>query len=254
MISRRFLKGTFSKLLFAMFFISYPVFYSWAAEFNVPLPAGAIEVRRNKSNIGSARLLTKIYKSSLDKDEIYAFYEEKMIDAAWKMKRKGVFLKGKRMVIIIPYSFDTKDSKMEYSVSIGDMPSSKKLLSAVNKKPDKVRFMPIYPGSTQILSLNLPNSASYIYGTRDSMKDVVFFYESGMLRYGWVLVSRIPVTGIADKIILLYRRKGKETCKIKITDISSGTDASLSGNNLNMKNTPETLNKTNISADYSLFI
>ncbi|MFA6350431.1 MAG: hypothetical protein WCY12_05875 [Candidatus Omnitrophota bacterium] len=253
MVNLKFLKGSFLGLLFMIFFLSYPVFYAWGGEYNIPLPAGAIEVGKNKSDIGPARLLSRIYKSSLDKDEIYAFYEEKMLDAAWKMKRKGVFLKDRKLVIIIPYPSKGKDDKTEFSISMGDMPSSKKILAAVNKKPDKVKFMPIYPGSTQILSLGLPNSSSYIYGTGDSIKDVVFFYESGMLKYGWALISRVPVTGVADKVSLLYRRKNKEVCRIKISGVSQGKDTFMPGNNLSIKNTPRIPNKTSISVDYSLY-
>jgi hypothetical protein len=160
---------------------------------------------------------------------VLVFYEEEMNKRGWEEKKEGLFSKDKNLVNIVFHS--VRDKGVKFSITCSYIPPAEKILEMRKEKPDKLIFMPVYPNSSQDFITTIPGGGmAAAYETSDNPKDVVFFYESGMLKYGWSLVKRVPVSGISDKVFLLFRRKEAEVCKIKIFKIPQV--GSLSKNNV----------------------
>lgn len=243
------LKSSFFSLFFIVCLLAGGL---CAAELNLPLPAGAVKVGEKDSNFGPLKLSTMIYKTPLRQDKVAAFYEKEMVSAGWKLRRKGSFSKGKQLVMIRLYS--GKNNETKFSITISNMPSSDEFLNMVKTKPDELNFMPLYPGSVQVISLNLPKGSAYVYEADNSVKDAVFFYESGMVRYGWTLVARSPDRNItANKVVLLFRRQN-ETCKIEISSTISCLNSLLAKEKLvTSKVSLKPSNKTRISVEHNVY-
>ncbi|MDD5130704.1 MAG: hypothetical protein PHS66_06650 [Candidatus Omnitrophica bacterium] len=236
--------------LFIVVFLSFAGIC--AAELNVPLPQGAVKVGEQQSEFGSLGLSVRIYKAPLNEDGVYAFYEEKMAAAGWNLSKKGVFTKGRQRIVMRCYP--KKNNETKFSITVSNLPDINKLLATIKKKPDKLTFMPIYPGSVQVLSMKFSGVISYVYETEDILKDVVFFYESSMLKYGWGLVDREPVTGVANKVTLLFHRRNGEVCKIKVDSAPAGGLSGLLSReeSATSKVSAKPSDKTRISVEYKL--
>jgi hypothetical protein len=192
----------------------------FAAELRLPLPPGTVKVGEKRSNLGPVKLSIGIYKTSLSEDEIYNFYEEKLSGTEWNIRKRGVFSKDKHLVTIKAYPEVDGDNKTKFNITIGNIPSKDEFLAMRKAKPDRLGFMPVYPNCTQVFHLKMISGESAAYETMDDIKEVVFFYESAMLRYGWSLARRTPLTGVDKRIFLLFRRRNGEICKIDIKDVS----------------------------------
>ncbi|MCX5693767.1 MAG: hypothetical protein NT014_01335 [Candidatus Omnitrophica bacterium] len=226
------------KILVVFFLAMFSISVLWAAELNFPLPATTVKIREEKARFGPIKTITKTYKSALNRDQINSFYEKEMVLAGWSQQEKRVFTKNKYLVIISSYSSGSKSNENRFTMTICNIPTKEEVLASYNTKPEKLNYMPIYPGSTQSIFLKLSGSTTSSYETDDSIKEVVFFYESGMVKYGWGLVNRIPATGIADKVVLLFGRQNGETCQIQVSSVSSSL------NDLFNKDKP--INKINV--------
>jgi len=236
------LLGNFLLSLFLVIFVATPVLF--AANFRMPVPSQTSKINERSSEFGPVKMSTSMYKTFLGEGEIYDFYEEKLSQTGWSVAGKGVFSKDKHLATIQFYPSGNPEKESKFSITIGNTPDKEEFLSMSKKKPDRVSFMPVYPGSIQTISLKFLGKISFVYETDDSVKDVVFFYESAMLKYGWELAARNPVTGISKNTVLLFRRKeNKENCKIKVSE------------NLNAKFSSDLipLKKTSISVDYNAY-
>jgi hypothetical protein len=169
------------------------------AEPQIPLPGDAVKVNEKTTNAGFLSVLITYYNTSLSPDKITVFYKKEMEKAGWDQRRPGVFMKDDYIVsVIVNPSSANKTSKTRFIITTNRVPSPDEILASRKETPDEVDFMPVYPGSMQNFLMNLPSggiSASYI--TDDDIKDVVFFYKSGMLRYGWGLQGE-PVVKVGE--------------------------------------------------------
>lgn len=198
----------------------------WASELGLPLPAGAIKVLEKSANFGPIKSSTEIYKSSLTRDRVLSFYKKEMVSAGWRQKQEGVYIKDKYLVMVVSSPANNKTKETEFSITTSNIPAKEEILAMRKAKPDKLIFMPVYPGSVQVFLWDLPTGVAGAYETESSIKGVVFFYKSGMLNYGWSLANETPAktrtASTVSKVRLLFHRGNGETCTITISNISVG--------------------------------
>jgi hypothetical protein len=202
-----------------------------------------------------------------------------MPDAGWKQQhQEGFFIKDRYMAVIACSSSKDKAGKTEFSVTNSNIPVKEEFLAMRKVKPDKLDYMPVYPGSEQLFLLNLPFGMSSAYETGGSVKEVVFFYETGMLNYGWSfdydesdkgkntkvnyslkqkLIPGFPsnadepgIINSDNKVILVFRRKNVEICVIRISGASPDLDSLLLGDKSGAKKNAGSPGKTTIFANY----
>ncbi|MDP2928389.1 MAG: hypothetical protein Q8N80_06305 [Candidatus Omnitrophota bacterium] len=232
--------ASWSLIFTACFFITI----LWAAESTIPLPADALKVSENTTNFGPIKSVTRIYQSSLTPAKVESFYKKEMLRSGWTNRKEGVFIKNNYIVVITVNPLKDKAGKIHFSNTISNIPAKEEFLALHKTKPDKLNFMPIYPGSVQVLLWDLPTGVTVSYETKSSIKEVVFFYKSGMLDYGWSLDNETPIkAGVIDcpgcrkasrgvfntanskaastksTASLIFRRKDGESCTITISNI-----------------------------------
>jgi hypothetical protein len=216
-----------------------------AAELTIPLPADALKVSESTTNLGPIKLVTRIYQSSLTPAKLESFYKKAMLRSGWIIKKDGVFIKNNYIVAITVDSLKDEAGKINFSNTISNIPAKEEFLALRRTKPDKLDFMPVYPGSAQVSLWGSPTGVVGSYETKSSIKEVVFFYKSGMLDYGWSLDHETPIkSGVIDcpecrkaspgtfnttnfktastksTANLIFRRKDGESCLIAISNIS----------------------------------
>lgn len=237
---------TISSVLFFATFGLISVLY--ASDLGVPLPKDAVKILEKTSNFGPVKSFTEVYKTSLNKAKVISFYKKEMARSGWKQKEEGIFIKDKFIAVVVCRSSKDKQGQVEFTVTISNIPSKEEFLLMRKEKPDKLSYMPIYPGSVQLSIVNLPAGIAGAYETENSIEDVVFFYKTGMLNYGWTfdnekfvqskdepvdcpscrklpgflnVANKPKITSKTRKITLIFRRKKSETCVITVTEVSS---------------------------------
>ena len=167
----------------------------WSAEVNLPLPADAIKIREKSFNIGPSRSLVQFYETSFSGDKLNAFYKREMQRDGWQQGKANFFKKDQYFVVlaIIPAGV-SKEQKTRFSLATSSIPTKEEVWASRKVNPDQLDFMPIYPGSVQAFLWDLPTGVSASYETESDIKEVVFFYKSGMLNYGWQLYNETPIT------------------------------------------------------------
>ena len=258
----------------ACFFISI----SWAAELTIPLPTDALKVSESTSSFGPIKLVTRIYESSFTQAKVVSFYKQEMLRAGWVEDKDGVFRKDNYMVVVIVNSSKDEAGKISFSNTISYIPAKEKFSALPKIRPDKLNFMPVYPGSMQLFLLDTPIGVKGSYETGSSIKEVISFYKSGMLDYGWILDNETPikagvidcsgcrkatsgVSGIAGSKIastestakLAFRRKDRESCAITIANISINQGDSPEKSKLNNGKGVSLPNKTTILVNYNAY-
>lgn len=259
-----------TSILLGSFFI-----LALASELTFPLPDGVVKVAEKITNLGPLKLSTLTYKTSLSVSKILNFYKKKLSGAGWQQKKPGVFVKGKYLLNITCNPGKDKNKETEFSIISSIMPSAREVLGARKLTPNKLAFMPVYPGSEQVFLWGLPGGAAGFYETGDSVKEVVFFYKAAMLNYGWSLADENPVKAktvfypgrenssgvsfdngkfgtkeVLKRVKLLFRRPNAEACRITVTD----TSVDSTGNNVLKNSRAPTLqkkNKTSITVNYN---
>ena len=199
----------------------------------LPLPVGTVKISEKKGQ-GPMKSLTKKYASSLDKDALTAFYSQQMLKAGWTEHKGGSFIKGDDLAVLIISPAKYPDGKTGFYLSTFKLDKKRSFSDRYKKNPDKLKFMPVYPGSVQHLLWNFPNGYTLAkYSAPASVKDGVFFYKAQMLNYGWSLESE----NVAEKkakttqINLVFRKSNKEKheiCKIRIGQVPSRNRISIS--------------------------
>jgi hypothetical protein len=233
-------------ILLSLWFVFYSLILSQAAEFKTPVPTATTKVGERNTSIGPLKYLTQNYTTSLPYSRILAFYKKELSEAGWQEKRKGVFVKNNYLFRIEDNSNKKNNKQTEFSITTSLFPRAEEIIAMRKSTPDKLTFMPIYPGSEQIFLWDLPTGVSGAYQTEHGIKEVVFFYNSGMLNYGWSLISEVPiytkaancpkcqnlpVNSGAGKLEttenltgarLFFRRTNGETCKITVSNLPIG--------------------------------
>ncbi len=185
----------------------------YAGEMDIPLPQDAVKVSGSVS-ADPLKSYFREYKTSLNKDELTSFYKKAMLKSGWEEEKgeEGIFMKGSNIAVITVSPPEDKQAKTDFVISITD--TAKEDFQAMRKKnPDKLNFMPLYPGSEQVYLWDLDHGVFAQYETENSIKNVAFFYKSAMLNYGWNLVSETPNA-------LEFSRAGDETCEIEMSSVS----------------------------------
>lgn len=194
-------------VFFASFFLACLFISVCRAEIIVPLPEDTVKVSEESNNLGTIKQINQIFESSLKKNKIISFYKKEMSQAGWIEQKDLVYVKGKNMaMIVISQEKNPVTGRTLFVISTSEIPSAEEINAVRKKNPDKLNFMPIYAGSEQVYLTDLPNGVMGLYETGDSIKDVVFFYKSGMLNYGWSLKSETPIK--SDLIDCPECRKG----------------------------------------------
>lgn len=226
-----------------------------ASELGLPSPAGAVKVLEKSANFGPIKSFTKVYKTSLAPDRVLSFYKKEMVNVGWKQEREGVFIKDNYLAVIVCNPAKNKTRGIEFSVTTSNIPAKEEILAMRKTRPDKLIFMPVYPGSVQVFLWDLPTGVTGSYETESSVKEVVFFYKSGMLNYGWSLDNEAPVkagaTSTASRASLLFRRINGETCAIMISNISAGLSNLPAKSEPDNRNSLKSPGKTTISVHYN---
>lgn len=238
-------------------------FTAQAAEINVPLPMDAVLMHQKGPFMGPMKTVHKKYVSSLNKDKLEAFFKKEMPARGWKedRERKMTFIKGSDLVIFVINDYKNSDGKTAFIVTSSKLLQTEELLAMEKKNPDKLNFMPIYPGSQQLFLWDSENGVSAQYAAMTTIKEVAFFYKSGMLGYGWELSAETPIlteklnckeckkflpsnmkdapdlNPVQKQSTLVFKRGKTETCTIKITGAE-------------LQDSPA---KTNISVLYNVF-
>ena len=182
-------------IICAILFLIFGSFnFAYSSQIDVPVPNDAVKIMDKEVNIGPSKSTVESYETSLSRERVSAFYKKEMARAGWREMKKGIFSKENYMVVIAALPKKTKDNKMQFSVTTSKIPTKEEILAQRKAKPDKLDFMPVYPGSEQVFLWDMPTGLSASYETKSDIKDVVFFYKSGMLNYGWSLTSETPLT------------------------------------------------------------
>jgi antitoxin component YwqK of YwqJK toxin-antitoxin module len=236
-----------------------------AAEVVVPLPADVIKVSEENRGSGIFKATIETYQSNLAQNKIEAFYKKEMAQAGWAENIKGLFVKNGYMAVVTVIPSKDLNGMIQFYITTSKLPDQNEFLAQRKAKPDKLNFMPIYPGCVQNFLWDTSKGISASYGTEDNIKDVIFFYKSGMLSYGWYLYSEVPlkeeavnqpgynnsnkpVTGSSAS--LRFRKKSGESCFIRIISIS-GIDTLLPGEKIVDKNNVYLPSKTSILIVYN---
>jgi len=205
-----------------------------AKEVTLPLPQDAIMVSKQGPFFGSMKTVDSIYKSSMNESKLRVFYKKEMIKEGWEENEDLIFTKDDDIAIIAVDLSKDMAGKTIFMISASKMLQDEDASDMPKKNPDKLNFMPIYPGSQQNYFWYLPHGAAGEYETNNSIKEVAFFYKSAMLNYGWRLdTEEQNLTGTG----LTFSRGNNETCEIVISDIP-----------VDKNNLPQ--NKTTIEVSY----
>ncbi|MFH0854898.1 MAG: hypothetical protein V1869_00040 [Candidatus Omnitrophota bacterium] len=166
-----------------------------AEELVLPLPSDAVKTMDKDVDAGLTRTRIQVYMTALSGNDIIAMYKKKLLREGWAEQSSGVYLKDGYMVIVaVNPRIRRRDNKTRFSVTTTKIPTKEDILASGKETPDKLGFMPVYPGAKQDFLLDRPTGASAAYETTKSIDDVIFFFKSAMLNYGWSLSGEDPVT------------------------------------------------------------
>ncbi|MBU0547994.1 MAG: hypothetical protein KJ710_01115 [Candidatus Omnitrophica bacterium] len=166
----------------------------FSAEPDIPLPEGALKTMEKSMDVGPSKSTIQFYETSLNNNKIASFYRKEMLRLGWREQRTGFFLKDNYLAVIVSNPRKSKGEKTQFSITISRIPGKEEILAGRKDTPDKLSFMPVYPKSAQVFLWDMPTGVSASYETDSSIKELVFFYKSGMLNYGWSLDKEAPIT------------------------------------------------------------
>jgi hypothetical protein len=240
-------------------------YFLGAAEINIPLPADAVKISEKDIGTGPFKSTVEIYQSYLPQNKINAFYKKEMPRAGWTQDKNGIFMKDGYLAVISPSILKGKTGLGQFLITTSKIPDSDQILAARKAKPDKLKFMPVYPGSIQNFLWDSPMGVSGSYETESNIQDVIFFYKTNMLNYGWNLYSEVPLKEevasypgsdklatppTASSTTLRFHRKGRESCVIMINSVSN-TEPLLPGEKIVDAKNANLLTKTTILVVYN---
>ena len=210
-------------LIFTAYFFIPIVF---ALDLNLPLPPGAVKISEKNYEFGLKKSLMKRYESSWDKNKLILFYKKEFKKLGWMDKGNEIFIKDDNMVALQVNPKKNVKGRTGFIVAVSKMITADGVLAMHKKNPDKLKFMPVYPGSEQLFLQDLPSGVAGIYKVTGTAKEAGFFYKAGMLNYGWSLSSEKSVN---DKTKLMFHKGESETCEIVLADnsVTKGETPSL---------------------------
>jgi len=200
----------------------------------ISLPAGAVKIMDKTSRLGPSNSIVQTYETALSSDKINDFYKKEMAKNGWRQEKDRFFLKDGYLAVIVPLPGKSETGKNRFVLTLSSLPSKEDIMAQRKIIPDKVNFMPIYPGSVQVFLWETPTGVSGSYETESSLPEIIFFYKSGMLNYGWSLAKETPVKtepidcpeckkaagaevkGSSDKASLVFRKASGDSCFIRL--------------------------------------
>jgi len=256
-----------------LFFMSGSLNFLQAEELSLPLPPDAVKVSEKSSNAGLTQTTIQIYTTAFSKDKINAMYKKEMAREGWAEQKKGAYSKDGYMAIIVVNPRLGKDNKTQFSITTAKIPTKEDVLASSKDTPDKLDFMPAYPGSKQNFLFETPIGLSASYNTGKSINEVIFFFKSAMLGYGWKLSSETPITTetkdcpecrkaageaagadiktVSSKAGLTFRRGDGELCIVKVYQGSGKMDEASVKKLAAQEQSPEfSFDKTTILVTY----
>ena len=248
----KFFRGPVMGVFFSVLLVSLV----FANASGVPLPPDARMVSQRSADIGPSQSFIYNYETSLSADRLRSFFKKEMPKAGWSEQKQGFYIKDNYLSMVVVMPSKNRADKTRFTVNFSRLPSKEDVLSSGKDNPDKLSFMPVYPGSKQVFLWDLPTGLSASYEIEKEIKDVAFFYKSGMLNYGWILASETPVTSeeiqidcpscqppknkdgtyaalaqekaVMSKAALSFNRKGGERCMIRIFQSKPGSKGLIS--------------------------
>lgn len=235
----------FKKIFLGFVFINcLSIAAAWSAELTLPPLANTIKIAEKKIEGGFVKGFSEVYETSMPQSKVLALYKQELLAGGWQEVGNGLFRKDQYMTILVFMKPVKKSDKLRFSVVMSKAPTQKEVELMRKVNPDKLKFMPTYPGCVQTYLWEAPNGMGVGagYETPDSVKDVVFFFKSAMLNYGWTLVSEKPVvtkpidcpqcrkmfpagkgtkpsfSGVSTQGTLTYKNKNRESCNIVVTN------------------------------------
>lgn len=195
--------------LFLGLFITVFSFVSvaFAFEFGFPLPRDAVKTSEKVLESGLTSYSARRYESSWGKNQISSFYRKELRRSGWSDLGNDVYEKNESIAVIQVRSKRDGKGKTRFFVII---------TKTIDKEKSFSRFMPRYPGSTLISFSKSSRGVIGKYGVTGSIRDVVFFYKTSMLRYGWNLQDE---KFLNNKAILTFNKPAhglNEGCIIRI--------------------------------------
>ena len=159
------------KIFYAAWFLIFLSFICLAsAAEDLPVPADAAKVREKSFNFGPTTSVTRSYETFLSQNKVSAFFSREMRKLGWSEEKKGFFRKGNEFAVITVVPVKMKNNKTRFSVTASQTPSKEDILAQRKAKPDKVDFMPVYPGSEQLFLWEIPFGISASYETDSDIK------------------------------------------------------------------------------------
>ncbi len=187
-------------ILFLCFLISHLVFIHDSPVFaeEYPLPNDAVLKLEKEIPVGPTTSIVRSYSTMLNKDQIMRFFQKELLRLGWQEQyTKGLgYVKGDKIISVLVLSGKPRpgDKKTYFSVVYATKISDAMVKASQKDKPDNLNFMPVYPGSKQLLLWDNANGVMGSYSTDDSIEKAIAFFKNKMPSYGWVLVFEKPIS------------------------------------------------------------
>jgi hypothetical protein len=184
-------------LFILAFSLVFNVAKGWSEEV-IPLPEDAVMTQDQSQSGGPMKLNMKFYKSNVPANKINTFFLQEMKNAGWQggKEKDGAltFKKGQEVVFIVVVPPREVGSPAQFSITRGIPPTMEQMSATKKDKPDQLSFMPLYPNAKQQFLWDLPTGGTSAgYSTDDTIQNVISFYKSRMISYGWYLAEEVPV-------------------------------------------------------------
>ncbi len=206
-------------ILIFFIFVSVSAYAEWSDFFQksslqekVPLPRSSKKIHSANPIVTGHQFNTTVYTSDLSQAEIEEFYNEKLSRAGWdkvsmpvneeaRMVNMVIFTKNERIVSITFLPISKLRGQTTFSVSEGTVSPPEEPL---DKSPQKLDFMPLYPGAEQVMFTESMAGVSAGYTSKDSIRAVIDFYKREMPLKGWALQREVEPG--SEKFDLQYKQ------------------------------------------------
>lgn len=212
-----------------------------------PLPNDAVLKLEKAIPVGPTTSIVRSYSTMLNKDQIMRFFQKELLKLGWQEQyTKGLgYVKGDKIISVLVLSGKPhpNDKKTYFSVVYATKLSDEMMKASQKDTPDNLNFMPVYPGSKQLLLWDNANGVMGTYSVDAPIEKVAAYFKNKMPSYGWKLVFEKPVSeksgdcpsckkkvesvaGMKEKDVikgkfytadLKYQRAKGERCSISIT-------------------------------------
>jgi len=190
--------GFFTLFLVCLILVFVSIQDIFASGEAYPLPRDAVFELEQSVPVGPTTSIVRSYSTMLNKDQIESFFRKELLKLGWQEQSiKGLgYVKDDKIisVLVLPGKPFASDKKTYFSLVYATKISDEMVKASQKDKPDNLNFMPIYPGSKQLLLWDNANGVMAHYSTEDPISNVAAFFKSKMSSYGWQLSYEKPIT------------------------------------------------------------